>query len=354
MKHPPTWTRRQLLAMAVALPVPGAFAATAAPVAPALARPALAVRRAERSVLLAAVLAGRRLVAVGEHGLVLLSDDDGASWRQQTVPVSVTLTSVRFFDDRHGAAVGHGGTVLLSADGGERWTLALDGRRAADLALAAARTGQDAAALRNAERLVAEGADKPFLDVLMASPSEIVAVGAYGLAFASADGGRSWASWMDRLPNPKGLHGYALRRSGDTLAIAGEQGLVLRSDDAGRSFQRLETPYKGSFFTAELAGTQDIVLAGLRGNAWRSRDGGRRWTQLQVPMNASITSSLRAADGALLFGNQAGFVMRLAGDRLETVNTAALPPINGLVAGTRQRLTALTPMGALPLGVSTS
>lgn len=340
-------TRRALLALALPMPAFGALAGVA--VAPALTRPAIGVSRGEGAVLLAAATAGRRIVAVGERGLVLASDDDGASWRQQSTPVSVTLTAVRFADATHGAAVGHGGIVLLTADAGASWRVVFDGRRAAQLALDAARSSGDAALVGSAERLVAEGADKPLLDVLMPDASTLVVTGAYGLAFASRDGGRNWASWLDRFDNPKALHLYALRQRGDTWLAVGEQGLMLRSTDGGKSFRRLPSPYKGSFFVAELISEQDIVVAGLRGNVWRSGDAGSSWTQVAAPMPASITASLRTPDGALLLANQAGFVMKLAADRLEPMHKQALPPINGLVLGEGRRLTALTVMGAMPL-----
>lgn len=356
MKPKANWTRREVLGLALplALPWAGGLAAAPAPVAQSLGRPAIAARQGERAFLLGAARAGGRMVAVGERGLVVASDDGGGSWRQMATPVSVTLTAVRFVDAKHGVAVGHGGVVLLTSDGGASWSLALDGRRAAALALAAAQARQDELALRDAERLVADGPDKPFLDVLVLSPRDIVVVGAYGLALASSDGGHSWSSLMDRLDNPRALHWYAIRRRGDVVVIAGEQGLALRSIDGGQRFERIETPYKGSFFTVELAGDGDLLLAGLRGNVWRSRDGGVNWSQLHSPMDASITTSLIAPDGSVLLGNQAGFVLRMVDDRLEQINAAPLPPINGLVAGDGQRLLALTALGALPVVTATA
>jgi photosystem II stability/assembly factor-like uncharacterized protein len=151
---------------------------------------------------------------------------------------------------------------------------------------------------------------------------------------------------MPRLPNPKGLHLYAARQRGQTLVIAGEQGLVLLSTDAGRSFRRIETPYKGSFFAAELLGEQDIVLAGLRGTALRSTDGGASWAAVAVPMPASITATALAPDGRLLASNQAGFVMALRGDRLVPLNEKPLAPLNGLLPRTGAPLLALTVQGA--------
>ncbi len=100
--------------------------------------PALITPLASHVVLLGIARAGSRHVAVGERGIIVLSDDDGRSWRQAVVPVSVTLTAVTFPTAAQGWAVGHSGAILHSDDGGTHWTKQLDGFRAAQLALAAA------------------------------------------------------------------------------------------------------------------------------------------------------------------------------------------------------------------------
>jgi photosystem II stability/assembly factor-like uncharacterized protein len=335
---------KSFLILAIALVATGA---NSTPVGDALDRPAVIVRAPERTVLLAAALAGSRIVAVGERGIVVLSDDEGARWRQSRVPTSVTLTSVRFADARRGWAVGHGGVVLHTDDGGETWAVQMDGRRAAQLMLEAAKASADANALKEAERMVADGPDKPLLDLLIVGDRKLIAVGAYGLALISEDGGRTWASWSSRLPNPKGLHIYAVRRRGDTLLMAGEQGLVMLSSDAGRSFRRIETPYKGTFFTAELLADDSLFLAGLRGTAMWSADGGSTWSTLQAPMPVSITASAVAADGRLYATNQAGFVLGLQGDRLVPLNAKPLPPINGLLITGSSGLLVLSVQGAI-------
>ena len=136
-----------------------------------LKTPAMQVSAAQNGVLIDLARAGTRLVAVGERGLVVFSDDNGQSWHQASVPVSVSLTAVQFVDAQQGWAVGHAGVVLATRDGGEHWTLQLDGVRVAQLELEAAKAEQATAAnpddalarVQTAERLVADGADKPFL-----------------------------------------------------------------------------------------------------------------------------------------------------------------------------------------------
>ncbi len=327
--------------LAVAGPAPAQT-----PVGDALRRPALAVKAPQRAVLLAAAQAGARLVAVGERGIVALSDDRGAHWRQAPSPVSVTLTMVRFADDQHGVAVGHGGTVLTTDDAGASWRLRLDGRRLAELAKAAATTP---AAQQDAERLLVDGPDKPFLDVLQWDAKRLLVVGAYGLAFYSADGGESWAPWMDRLPNPKALHWYVARRAGDTLLLAGEQGLLARSGDGGQTFQTMNSPYKGSWFAGEIRADGQAVLAGLRGNVWRSTDGGAQWTQLASPVPATITAMAVDAKGGLLLASQAGVVLRLQGDALVPLKAPPVPMPSALLPLQDGPLLTLGVAGVVPV-----
>jgi photosystem II stability/assembly factor-like uncharacterized protein len=306
------------------------FPAQAAPVQPGLERPALMVRQPGRVVMQDIASAGSRLVAVGERGVVAWSDDAGQQWHQARVPVSVTLTSVRFANDRFGLAAGHSGVVLATSDRGETWKSVLDGRKSAQVVLEQARASGDEFALKEAERLVADGPDKPLLDILVIDERRARAVGAYGLALSTEDGGATWVSWADRLDNVKAHHIYAIRKRGAMILLVGEEGLLLMSRDDGQTFKRINSPYRGSWFTAELMDDRTLIVAGLRGNAWRSVDGGESWAALPVPPGASITSSTLAPDGRLLLASQAGLVLSVEGDRVVTMNAQAVPALAGL------------------------
>ncbi|MGA0609639.1 YCF48-related protein [Caldimonas sp. KR1-144] len=277
-------------------------AATAQPPA-VLAEPALQTPRALGAAMLAVTRAGSRLVAVGERGIVLLSDDDGAHWRQAQVPVRSTLTAVRFVDARNGWAAGHLGVILKTADGGASWALQLDGMRAAERLAASLREAGNA---RLAQRMLEEGPDKPFFDLDFAPDGRSgFAVGAYNLAFATRDGGASWQPIATRLPNPKSLHLYGVRIVGGAVYVAGEQGLLLRSDDAGTAFRALEVPYKGSFFGLLAARSGTLIAYGLRGNAVRSSDQGAHWDKLALGA-ASLAAGGELPDGTLVLLAQTG------------------------------------------------
>ena len=65
----------------------------------------------------------QRVVAVGERGTILLSDDQGVSWQPATVQPQrdLTLTAVVALADDNLLAVGHDGWILRSADRGAQW-----------------------------------------------------------------------------------------------------------------------------------------------------------------------------------------------------------------------------------------
>jgi photosystem II stability/assembly factor-like uncharacterized protein len=310
------------LAALVSLVVGGLFAATpsvanAAPVADPLERPALTTPKAARASMLAVTRAGERLVAVGERGLVLLSDDDGRNWRQAPVPVSVTLTAVAFPTAQQGWAVGHSGVVLHTEDGGQTWRKQLDGAKAAQMALdaaqaaAAAAPGDKAAQneLAAAQRRMQDGPDKPFLALHFADEKNGFIAGAYGLLFATSDGGVTWLSRIAATDNPQGMNLYAVTGRGATVYLAGERGFFARSEDGGKHFVRIKAPYEGSWFTLALPASGQVFLGGLRGNAWLYDEQRMAFTQSQVPSPVSFTSVLALADSRLLFVNQAGQVL---------------------------------------------
>jgi photosystem II stability/assembly factor-like uncharacterized protein len=284
---------------------------------PALQRPALMAPQSMRGAMLAVALAGPRIVAVGERGVVLVSDDRGATWRQVVVPVSVSLTAVRFVNDKTGWATGHGGVVLATRDGGETWTRQLDGVAGARLAMVAAkameqRVGADnpvvKQALTTAAQFESDGPDKPLLDLYFSDVNHGMVVGAYGLAFITEDGGKTWQSVLDRLDNPKGLHFNAITGDGQNIVIAGEKGLVLLSTDGGKQFVRVETPYKGSWFAVHVGPAGQLVLGGLKGNAYFSPDLGATSRPVDFGMQTSITSITSGRGARLLAANQAGLI----------------------------------------------
>jgi photosystem II stability/assembly factor-like uncharacterized protein len=304
-------------------------------------RPALISARAAKSVLLAVTAAGLRLVTVGERGIVLLSDDSGVTWRQAKVPVSVTLTAVRFATPRIGWALGNFGVVLYTEDGGETWAKQLDGMQAAKIVLDSTKTQtqgskDNAGALQkqlaSSQQLVADGPDKPFLDLYFENERSGFIAGAYNLIFRTEDGGKTWQPWQNHVDNPKGLHLYGIRSAGSEIYLVGERGLFLRSKDKGKTFNALRTPYEGTYFGLITTKDGGLLAYGLRGQAFWSGNHGNSWRKIETGISISLTASAELQDGTLVLVSQGGDVLvsRDKGHSFKRIIIPAPSPFTGV------------------------
>ena len=292
-------------------------------------QPAQILPLAGSSLLLDLAVAGARLVAVGERGHVLLSDDKGRSWRQaKSVPTRVMLTAVFFADSEYGWAVGHDETILNTVDGGETWT----------------------------RSHFAPEAQQPLLDLWFANRVSGIAVGAYGAYLTTNDGGRHWAESKFAPPSaPAGKAGsppagdaepapdYHLNRIvgvGNRLYIAAEAGQLYRSDNRGATWRVLPSPYEGSFFGLVPIRGDGLLAFGLRGHLYRSADAGETWHELESHTSAMLTDGVAINDlrvvisglaGVLLVSGDAGETFRLTQQEDRKGLSALLPGVAGTV-----------------------
>jgi photosystem II stability/assembly factor-like uncharacterized protein len=287
-------------------------------------------RLASRALLIALAPAGERLVAVGDRGHILLSDDRGYTWTQaESVPTQALLTGVCFADARRGIAVGHDEVILTTEDAGRTWN----------------RTHY------------APEAQQPLLDVWCGQAGRAIAVGAYGAYFSTEDGGATWkerkfeaqpvrvsvgeakgrrasrasvaASSSALLPKATrdavdkaaamesvasggaaaggaepadnidgGLHlNRIVASSASRLYIAAEAGHLYRSDNGGVDWVELPSPYEGSFFGVLPLAADALLAYGLRGNLLRSEDAGLTWRRIP-------TGTVAMLDGATAIVNE--------------------------------------------------
>jgi photosystem II stability/assembly factor-like uncharacterized protein len=241
--------------------------------------PAIMAPLAPRSLLLDAATAGGRLVVVGERGHILVSDDNGDTWRQVPAPIRTMLTGVTFIDDVLGFAVGHDSVILRSRDAGDSWELVY-------------RAPEDEA---------------PLFDVWFSDADNGIAVGAYGSFFRTADGGDSW------LFEPIGDTDWHLHKIADAgggrLYLAAEAGVAYRSDDGGLSWTELPSPYEGSFFGVLPLGGDTVLLYGLRGHLFRSEDAGESWSQIDTGTVALLSAGVRLSDGTVVVAGLGGTIL---------------------------------------------
>jgi len=296
------------LAAAVLVGVTAAAAAVEGGWRDVLDTPTTPSALASRSLLLGLARAGTSIVAVGQRGHAIVSDDAGKSWTQAKMPVSSDLVAVSFPSAKAGWAVGHDGVVLHSADGGRNWALQLDGRKLGELLIARYKAAGDEKWLAEAQRFAAQGAENPFLDVWFESETTGWVVGAFGLVLRTEDGGAHWSPMMHAAENPKSLHLYAVRGVAGEVYFVGEQGTALKLDRASGKLRALEVPYKGTLFG--VTGSEAVVIAhGLRGTVLRSTDRGHSWQPVPTGVAVGLTASTVDEQGVLVIVSQAGHVI---------------------------------------------
>ena len=315
--------------------------------------PAMRSPLAPRSLLNGLARAGDRVVAVGQRGHVLYSDDASGSWQQAAVPVSSDLVAVSFPAASSGWAVGHDGVILHTNDAGATWSRQLDGRRVGALLLeaypenASGKDPQNSSALHEqAQRFAAQGAENPFLDVWFADERNGYVVGAFGLILHTADAGATWQPWLHAVDNPDGLHLYAIRNAGADVYIVGEQGLALRLDhDTGR-FERLQLPYQGTLFGV-IGDARSVVVFGLRGTVLRSVDRGASWQTIATSLQVGMTGGTVGADGRFVIVSQAGHVLASddAGESFSLQPVSQPLPAAAVVAANGGTLVVAGPRG---------
>lgn len=322
-------------------------------------------------VLLDVAAAGERLIAVGAAGVITVSDDDGTTWRQVSVPVSATLTAVHFPTATHGWAVGHAGVILHSSDAGETWEKQFDGRQANEALLAyaaAQRTAleaeleereaagdgaalasdledldyalEDAIFLEEDARVAIEtGPADPLLAVRFLDAQRGFAAGAYGAFLRTEDGGTTWELSLSGLDNPDRFHFYALHAASDgDLYLVGEAGLMFRSTDSGLTFDRYWDVYDGSLFGLIESG-EGVLAFGLRGNLFAYEGEADEWRALATANEISLYGGTVRADGSAIIVGAGGRIVYRAADGTEELGEhPARTTLSGAVVATSSKV----------------
>jgi len=280
----------------------------------ALTTPAITVKSPASTVLIGITTAGHRLVAVGIHGVIIYSDDNGQSWTQAAVPVDVTITCVAFANAQDGWAAGHDGAILHTTDGGATWQLQLNGDQVNQLILQAAQTavadndpspGTPRAIMR-ANHFLAGGAENPFLSILAIDSQNALVFGAYRMVMKTTDGGKSWADWSLDVADPLSHNLYDVTTVGKDIYLVGEAGSVFRSTDGGKSFPAVTVPAISTLFKVLPTADGGVFVCGVAGLAFSSRDQGTSWQPINLNTQYNLTAAYRLASGAILVGSESG------------------------------------------------
>ena len=243
---------RSVIGYAVCLVVALTIGYTFSPKSPPQAE--LLATRPDRVQINGLLNLGSRVVAVGERGSILLSDDQGVSWQPASVATqrNATLTAVVALDAKRLLTVGHDGWILRSEDAGSSWQ---EIRYDSDLG-------------------------EPLLGIWTDGGDSVMAFGSFGKFYQSLDGGQTWAPRQLDIDSAH-LNSMAGGNDGRRMLV-GEQGLVLRTTDSGQHWQPLPAFYSGSLFGIVRLSANNWVTYGMRGHVFVSHDFGDSWTQIKL------------------------------------------------------------------------
>ena len=200
------------------------------------------------------------IVVVGKHGKILRSQDGGNTWALVPSGVDGPLFSIAFRDDDHGVVVGGGGLYLESADRGLSWV----------------------------PRSI--GVDRHLFVIRFIPGGTGFMLGEFGTLLRTDDGGRDWTKveldWEKLLPEltaALGLvepHLYDITFCDANHAwMVGEYGLILASEDRGRSWQKQKGGelFDRHLFAVTCVGEGKLVAAGQSGEILYTSDHGTHW-----------------------------------------------------------------------------
>lgn len=297
--------------------------------------PAITVRDPRRAFMTAVTRAGKNLVAVGDHGVIVYSEDGGLSWLQASVPVSVPLTSVAFWSETLGWAGGQFGVILNTVDGGKTWRVQLNGIELNQLTMAAAQAPATQIsqalgaphALARAQAFVAGGPDRPFLSILSLSADRIFAFGSDRIAVLSLDGGATWQDWSLQIGDQYSHNLYDAAVIGTDIYVVGEIGLVFRSTDDGQTFPAVTSPGQVTLFGVLGAKDGSVIVFGVAGNGFRSTDGGKTWNVINFGTQDNLTAGRRLSNESILIASEGGGLFLSRDDGATFQPVPGVPPM---------------------------
>lgn len=247
-----------------------------------------------------------RLVAVGERGTIVISENSGRTWKttHRDDEVPVTLTDITVLTDRLLLAVGHDSVILRSTDAGLNWELVM----------------------RDSEL------GEPLMGSWSDDGTNVFAYGSFGKFLVSQDGGRTFDA--KELP----IHGEHLNAmAGDdksTRIMVGEMGLVLRSRNGGDSWEQLDSFYDGSLFGIAYLNNARWIAYGMRGHVFFSEDNGSHWKQVNIGSELPLYGHAVASNAKhMVMVGTAGFLVSVndQGKLLDTGSMGGLGTLTSAV-----------------------
>ncbi len=206
--------------------------------------------------------------AVGSGGNIYRTTDAGQTWDSVLNTSIYALSRVKFYDDNLGFATGNNGYIWKTTDGGATWT----------------------------NKSVA-GVTSTFGSIEFINASTIILGGPRTLVLKSTDAGETFQQIVTAFPTTQGLAQITMADSlfGYAVGSTGVSGIgyVWSTSDGGLTWAA--TGYPPAFSTFQnyavvTRGRNEIYVAGANGTLYRSTDAGTNWTGYATGLSSNIFS----------------------------------------------------------------
>ena len=281
------------------------------------------VSPSSRKLFAASFGADLRVVAAGEGGATVRSEDAGSSWNAVGEQLPRAFNRMRATPAGLAFAVGPRGTLARSLDGGRTWAEVgvSTAENVIDASWVDEFTGYAVDEAGTVLRTVNGGASWQVLEtgysatpqaVLALSANEVLLIGGRGI-LRSANGGRSFTRVRARIVARTRL--FNVDRAGSRVFAYGSKNIVA-SRDRGRTWQKVLRPRKALLSSLDFVSARTGFVLGQDGQVFKTRNGGRRWSDLSGvgSDNATGMSFGTAARGYLAlsrFGDDSsGYLLR--------------------------------------------
>ncbi len=248
--------------------------------------------------------------AVGDLGRIFYTKDGAATWEIQTAGTKQPFVAAACIDEKRAFIAGQAGEIARTADSGATW------------------------------EMLKSGTDRQLLDIEFVNDRVGIAVGDFGTILRTDDAGNTWTK-IDvptdtQLPEeyfgivePGDIVLYAASWANENVvSVVGEFGVILRSEDGGRSFRPQTSGLDKTLFGVFFADPQRGWAVGMESTMVTTSDGGATWKPVRVksPPGFSLALYDLQVRGNLgwAVGNS-GFLMTTT-DAGATWNLVDVPP----------------------------
>src|SRR5262245_12606153 len=238
--------------------------------------------RTKRPFLAMSCLDANTAWIAGKEGIVYVTRDAGATWTQQNTGSQRHVFALAFPTAQRGHGAGDYGTMIHTEDGGATWSVS--------------RVPDDVKLPESALDTGVEPGDVNLYGLSFGDADHARQVGEFGVVLASQDGGRTWR--QQTTPVESTLFGVQFSDTQHGIAV-GLDSVVLRTENGGATWSPVPAPVQGrSLFDVVVRGQQGWIV-GDQGTTLKTADGGTSWTIEPLPLQlaANWIRSISVAPG---------------------------------------------------------